>query len=210
MPDPNNIIFPDLKLAFMCIPKNANSSIKRALCEAFDIPTPKNEHDPKLFLYTNKQWILAQKDWLKIAVVRNPLDRVVSCYRQKVVHPERLHSGFLKYKWIKWKMPFVEFIKRLCDTQDWLSDQHWRSQTYDLFYKEKPVYNYQVRFENLKEEWPVLVKDVENHCGLKLPNKLGTKNKTSDKIPYPKFNKQIENKIYKRYLNDFLMLGYRK
>ena len=132
IPDPNNIVFPDYKLAFMCIAKNANSSVKRALMVALGIPEQVNVHDPRLFLYTQKAWIDAQQDWLKVAVIRNPYDRIASCWRQKVMHKEKLHSGFTKFKEIYWKQPFNEFIEAVSNMPDWKSDQHFRSQTADL------------------------------------------------------------------------------
>ena len=209
MPDPNNIILPGYKFAFMGIPKNANSSIKHALMSALGIPSNKNEHDPRLFLYTNKQWIYQHKrEWLIFAVVRNPLDRIISCWRQKVMGPEGLHLGFLKYRDISWKQPFPEFVNTIASIPDWRSDQHWRSQTESLFYLGNPVYNHRIKFESLSTERPVAVKKIQDFCGLSLPDNLLVKNKTRSSIPMPRFNEAVADVIRQRYFMDFSLLGY--
>ena len=209
--DPNNIILPDLKLAFMCIPKNANTSLKRALITALGITGVENPHDPTVFVYTNKQYIknrIVNDGWLAVGIKRNPYDRIASCWRQKVLRPEGLHRGFKKYynDGIVWKQSFNDFVTAVSGIPDWKADQHFRSQYWDLCIGMVPIPQILLPIETLQEEWPVAQGRIFDHCGLEMPSLLKSKNAT-DKSNQP-YTKNIRQMVRKRYSIDFGVFGY--
>jgi len=195
-------------LAFMCIPKNANTSIKRALLKAiYNIDEIANPHDPKYFIYTNKEWIHAQKAWLIIAVKRDPLDRLISCWREKVMNTQKLHSGFRKHKDIRWKQSWSKFVEVIKNIPDYFSDQHFRSQSWDLYVRHEVVPNMMIAFENLADGWHLVQKRVLEHCELKLPL-LDKVNETPTNIAWPEINEYDRNLVHSRYRLDYRLLGY--
>jgi len=205
MPDPNNIILPEHKLAFMLIPKCANTSIKYAILDALGINTKENIHNPKLFKYADRCFIKSKKDWLKIAIVRNPYDRLLSCWRSKIWEPRRLHSGFTKYKVFYHKMPFEKFIDRVIELPDCIADQHFRMQSLELLSGGKLVPNLIGRMENLDNDWSKIQNAVFEHCKLKLPV-LKLINAT-DKNNNP-YTRELKMRVYDKYATDFIEFGY--
>ena len=70
-----------LKLVYIPIPKVANRSIKSCLAHELDMPYVISAHKAKWDLIPIHQLPLEQ--YYTFAFVRNPLDRLVSCYNQK-------------------------------------------------------------------------------------------------------------------------------
>lgn len=207
MPDPNNIILPEYNLAFMLVPKNANTAVKYALFRTLKKSDRGSPHNPRHFIYTNKMWIKGRNGWLKIAVKRNPYNRIVSCWREKVMNDEGLHNGFKRYSGIEWKQPFHEFLEAVWAIPDWMAEQHFRSQTYELFHGEKQIPNLIGTVENLKADWKKIQQRVKAHCGLELSN-LAHEYKTSETIPYPELTGYERDLIQQRYARDFRLLNY--
>ena len=71
------------RLIYIYIPKVACSSLKKSLLPLFDLEDNLDPHQapfPKI-----PDWrIISQKEYFTFAFVRNPWDRLVSCYRDKI------------------------------------------------------------------------------------------------------------------------------
>lgn len=96
-------------------------------------------------------------DYYRFSFVRNPLTRLYSCYRDKVVNaqqrrdrctlsPYRIHFG----------MSFEDFIERVAEIPDKYSDQHFRSQSALLVHRGELLVDYWGKLERFAEDWEVL------------------------------------------------------
>jgi len=142
------LIVPRYKLVFFLLPKNCTGSIKRAL-RPFDAQYIPMEEVPD--------------HYHKVALVRDPADRLWSCYKNKVTQPD-VH--------ITWKendgdplptypeMSFDEFAKLVCDRPDDISDRHYRSQSTQLKWNGKFLPNILIRYENLEIDWKITMKKI--------------------------------------------------
>ena len=140
MPDPNNVLLHDRKLAFMCIPKAGNTSIKLALMEWYGL-----RGDPHRVFKCCE----VPKGYFAIAFVRHPYSRLLSCYADKILKnwmPSLDRFGMSE------GMGLQDFIDAVCATPDKVatgSGQHFRSQYYDL--QNRP--NITGRVERFKTDW---------------------------------------------------------
>ena len=93
----------------------------------------------------------------RFSFVRNPLTRLYSCYRDKVVNaqqrrdrctlsPYRIHFG----------MSFEDFIERVAEIPDKYSDQHFRSQSALLLHRGELLVDYWGKLERFADDWEVL------------------------------------------------------
>lgn len=140
MPDPNNVLLHDRKIAFMCIPKAGNTSIKRALMEAYGL-----EGNPHRVFECGP----VPGGYFAVAFVRNPVDRVLSCYADKI---QRRWIPSLSRFGMWPDMPLDDFIDRVCTVSDGEatgSGQHFRSQFYDL--GNRP--DFLGRVDRMGEDW---------------------------------------------------------
>lgn len=89
-------------------------------------------------------------DHLTIAVVRNPFDRLVSCYVQKMFTDRCKKDGFEDIGCWR-EMPFGEFVKVV--ENDPMANIHFAPQ-WDLIGRQNP--DRFIRFEKLEEGWEFL------------------------------------------------------
>jgi hypothetical protein len=145
------LYYPKLKIAFNFIPKNACSSIKNTLrfySEGY--ASLDNVHNDSDYL---KPFLL-DSDWFVFLVVRDPFDRVVSAYLDKIINP--IEENALKlvvqiyeergliYKKGK-SVPFIYFLEWISTQPIDYLDAHWRPQSSllrfskytDIFYMNK-------------------------------------------------------------------------
>jgi len=207
MPDPNNIILPEYKLAIMCVPKNANTALKWSLIRTFDLSANDKPHSPDLFQYVSKEYILDQKSWMKFAVIRHPVNRVVSCWKEKVTNREELFSGFKKHKGIKLNQSFEQFVDIICKIPDKKADLHFRSQYWHLFADDTFVPNFWADIKKLSQRWNEIKDRIKDFCGLELSD-LTWENTTDYIKEWPNIDSETLNKIKERYYLDFERLGY--
>ena len=85
--------------------------------------------------------------------VRNPLARLYSCYRDKVVNAEtrRSHCTLTPYG-INFGMSFDEFVYRVAEIPDPKANDHFRSLHTFLTYKGHSFVDYVGKLENFNEE----------------------------------------------------------
>lgn len=170
MPDPNNIVLREHGIVFMLIPKVANTSIKMALADALGIARDRI-HRPEKFEYIGTEEAKAFPH--RIAFVRDPLDRLLSCYRDKVIGSpsERVANGLRKFG-IHPGMPLLDFVQTVAGIPDEECGgvaQHFRSQAYSLCDQDGNIIpNIVYRFENLAITWPWVRSYVQEASGLQL------------------------------------------
>lgn len=94
----NTVLWPSKKIVYLAIGKTASTSVKRAIAVEMGRPVPEGESphfSPNLDYTNNVMEIrkLLDDGWMSLVVERNPIDRFVSWYRDKINRPE----GVSKY-----------------------------------------------------------------------------------------------------------------
>ena len=160
------------------IPKIGCTTIKLLLLDSIDLPAPT---DPRLVheMFEKNKPPIAQNsgdyicrfpghirdDYDKafhFGFVRNPWDRLVSCYLDKVVGPRpgRFDSFRNEYPHVGFnRMSFSDFVKFVCRVPEGLSEPHFRSQSFSL---DASALDFVGRFERFADDLTHLI----NHLGL--------------------------------------------
>jgi len=209
MPDPNNICLKKYRTVAMCIPKCANTSIKRALMDATG--RTGNPHGPKKFTYCSK-WTahFKYKKFFTFAFVRNPYARIYSCWKNKV-RGDRFHKSFRRFG-IGPNTSFDQFVDIVFRWPDSLSEQHFRSQFSELYLVDiakHPVLvpDFIGKVETIDCDW-MLVQEVCIKSGLKLPD-LGHENHTGAGDDYRQhYNPATRGMVATRYQHDLEYFCY--
>lgn len=138
MPDPNYILIPG-EVALLLPAKCANTSIKQAIATRLGRPVDLNSprwfvdiHDPERLPYATTDEIVAarEKGVPVVGVIRDPVARLVSCWRDKVAGKYQLE--FRKPGSIHPGMSWDAFVWAVSTTPDEEADQHFRSLCADL------------------------------------------------------------------------------
>ncbi len=158
------------RLVYISIPKVACTSLKIALfSRELENRDNKNEYMGIHRLateYCHHQLPAGCRKYFKFAFVRNPFDRLVSCYADKartaVQHNGKYYFSS-KYNHVLIRklygnsfsqdMAFEDFIRLVHRIPDCLSDAHFKSQYSVLYRKGKPVTDFVGHFENLASDW---------------------------------------------------------
>jgi len=134
-----NILAKDYKLIYFNIQKNANSFLKSQFVDILSLP--KTEKFPKDIHYnydfpTASQNEVKDKyqEFLKFAVVRNPWERLFSCYKNKIAKSSNTGADYILEcdSRLKIGMPFEHFVEVICSIPDSEADYHFCSQIYLL------------------------------------------------------------------------------
>ncbi len=123
--DYKNLFIPQFSLAFIINPKAGGTSLKKYAHELYKHKEKQSDN-----LLTNcpslpENLIKASNQIYKAYVVRNPWDRLVSCYVQKREYDRK---RFYRMNRIDSNISFKDFVHFVCGTPDYKSDHHFRSQ----------------------------------------------------------------------------------
>ena len=162
-------VLEERKLVYISIPKVACTSIKTALMGGGADAQSRGAYmrihsDAERF----RQSCLrrSQSAYYKFAFVRNPFDRLVSCYEDKVRTPVQHHGHYffdtgynrtvirtLFGRSFRPDMSFREFLELVNRIPDILADAHFRSQYSMLYKRRRRIPDFVGKFENLNEDW---------------------------------------------------------
>lgn len=208
------------KLLYVQVPKCANTSILMALGKLAgwkDFPTyvennPSRHHDiqeavRKRKMPVNEDNIKKFKAYHKFTFVRNPWDRIVSCWKDKVKYKERKFVGFNRWR-IGSSWSFEDFVKRIATISDQEANDHFRSQFYATSVGGRSYLDWFGKIEQ-SSDWAVLQDRIERQNG-RLDN-LMVLNKGKDaSIDYKQYyNDKTQILIAKRYNADIVTFGYK-
>jgi len=207
---PQLYLFPEYRFGYIQIPKVASRSI-RAAVTAFMSGTPHGddidhnlvaEYEERYACHLKHEEIAAlTRDNFIFAFVRNPYERIFSCYKNKI-EDARTAGGrniFEKHG-ISFNISFEEFVRKIALLPDHKSDRHFRSQAWFLTREGVLLPSYVGKLESMSEDWIVL----EDRFGIMPPPQI---NVSSDK-PLPEMSNEIKKLIFKRYEEDFELFGY--
>ena len=134
----------------------------------------------------------------KFAFVRNPFDRLASCYRH-VIQKGSLQNIQDNPNFYR-EMSFNDFVDAILKIQVSDMDIHFRPQY--TFIPETP--DFLGKFENIEEDFKIICEKIGIQCELLHQNK-------TDKIDFKKYYiKPIAEKVLKIYKKDFELFNYQK
>jgi hypothetical protein len=151
--DTRVIVWQDIKLLYVRIPKNANTSIRHSI-----------EGGIQARMSASKIMDL-KDDWVTFSFVRNPWARLVSLYRQKASSNATsrrmvngVYEGFLEHNIpVHQNMSFDDFCRTVCDFPDDMTDKHLRSQSSFLIRNGKPIVQVIGKVEKLDDDWKAIM-----------------------------------------------------
>jgi|TARA_R110000823_G_scaffold196632_2_gene327950 hypothetical protein len=188
------------KLIFIHIPKNAGTSITNHL-EMEDI----GHHNWSYYAarYPNK-W----SEYKKISIIRNPWDRVVSCYEYAKMENSYWHSASIKSK--AGKHPDYELLKdrtfeeclRILDTNSSVLRHHgWTSQFNYVIEKDSLMVDKIIDIQNINEDLSILLDDLVE---IPMINISKTKNYKDYYV-----NEEMVNIVSKKYEEDIKHFNFK-
>jgi chondroitin 4-sulfotransferase 11 len=198
------IVVPELGVVFVPTPKVANRSMKAAMAQTLN---PGFQGDPHQGWQYVPVALMRDNDYFRFGFVRNPLDRLLSCYSQKIVHYARRMNMPLEF----WRygsrfhkdMSFEEFVTVIADIPDRLADIHIRSQHTFFYHKGQLMVDFVGRFENLEADWNTL---RERFGFPALPHY----NRSSHADFRDMYTPSIAQLAASRYQRDIELFGYEK
>ena len=179
------ILFRDIPLMYGRVPKVANSSIKASLCKLLSIRPDggikttsdrfwrENTHG-ETELVSPLQARRLRKTHFSFSFVRNPFDRLVAAYNNKILEIEDVPLP-MKTMGLHHGMSFNHFIETVCKADPELMDNHVRPQADMLLYDGKLVPKFIGRMEHMSEHWPLLRRRMRLE-GLPVLGKIPQKN----------------------------------
>lgn len=232
------IISDEAEFVYFVVPKVACSSIKTALLSLFDLDAAGSEPvreddaaDPdvhRIFAGSgyqiNKNQLARRMErgefhgHFKFAFVRNPWDRLVSCYANKVMDAEESEVGESPFRHVPSEkgsrlykgMPFAEFVETVCEIPDEESNMHFVSQHRVVCGPGEGgriMADFVGRFENLDADFAVVAERIGGGKRLELPHKLRSESRRSR--PYTEFyDDRLRDLVYERYRDDAEIFGY--
>ena len=208
------ILFQRLPLMYGRVPKVANSSIKAALCRLLNTPPEEGVRTTadsfwreathgETDLITPAQARHNRGTHFSFSFVRNPFDRLVSAYNNKLIENEELTTP-MQAMGLHRHMPFAAFADRLCACSDEELDVHLLPQSSILCAGDKLVPKFVGRMEQMDEHWAALQRRMRRE-GLatlgKLPQKNMRRGSQTDLSSYYNSTDLI-TKISNRYQRD--------
>jgi chondroitin 4-sulfotransferase 11 len=205
----NYVVLPDHKLIYLVTPKSGCTSILSNLGLSYNIKTYTEEgreiHSHPDFITELRIIRKKYNKFFKFTFVRNPISRIVSCYKDKILGHENYENYYFDnyhYK-IKSDISFEEFIKVISNIPDFLADRHFKSQYFSIVKNNKYKIDYIGKIENIDYDWQKLA--IKYNLNSKMPHK----NKSDSNNNYFDFyNIKTAELIYRRYKNDFKYFGY--
>lgn len=216
----------DFEAVCYLVPKVACSSLTAICVDLLGFKLPEDAWKPAVFRDSSHDHLIdrRKRDAAKIdlaqakklsaywrfAFVRDPYDRLVSCYSEKIRSdgPERLfvngvHRGLLRYGRFKYGMSFAEFAREVSRIPDADADPHFRSQSSFLVDgKGELVVDFVGRFESLQEDLSRVASKL--NVEMELPHLL--KSKRDGAAAY--YDPITRALVWERYAEDFRLLGY--
>lgn len=218
---PRPIVSHELKLIYYPVAKVASSSIRKYLYQhGFPELLKADPSDktawirfefPRIPQSEVQQYVDA--GYKTFAIVRNPYDRICSCYRDKIVGARKrgsLERGFERYNQLLRrrifdpKMSFEAFIRTIYRIPDFASDAHFRSQaTFIPTERKTIVLDNLFKIEDFDSEFSHFLEE------LALPKwPLVRQNQTTKEESLLLQNPEAIPLIRKRYKKSFDLLPY--
>lgn len=199
------------RAVYFVTPKVANTTLKQVFCDLLEIPTPKGPHAAE---FPRVKKIDDYRDYFKFCFVRNPWDKTVSCYFDKIVKANKRSQrafSFLRKKKVILNntafhkdMKFHEFVEVVCQLNDNEADAHIRSQHCLLSNESGLFVDFVGKHERFQEDFAKVCERIGIER-ISLPNKT-TSDKAKDHREY--YDAHTRELIRQRYARDIELFGY--
>ena len=199
------------EFVYLELPKVACTSLKQALGSALGVPQER--------IATWRRYGLPVVDLAgpqlralpRFSFVRNPWDRLVSCWENKFNHPDprsaqqRVYAErYARHLGVP-RVDFELFVRMVCSTTDDQSDPHWRSQVWSLTdLRGESLVTCVGRFEQLAEDFETLCAQLGLRASL--PRAQVTAHRRKDYRSY--YTPETAAAVAQRYATDIESLGY--
>lgn len=208
------ILFQHIPLIYARVPKVANSSVKAALTRLLEQPPEEGYRTTADAMWrkgthgeTTMVDALAARQRRSshfiFSFVRNPFDRLVSAYNNKLVENDHLSTAMQRMG-LERHMPFERFLQVVADTADEDLDVHLLPQSAILCLDGIPIPRFIGQMEQMGDHWQLLRKRMRQ-AGLpalgKLPSKNVRRGDSDDVSNYFHLPRLIEI-AYSRYQQD--------
>lgn len=206
-----NILAEDYKVIYFNTQKNANSTMKAQFVDVLGMTKtkdfPNDVHHSYNFPTASQNEIRSlYKDYLRFLILRNPWERLVSCYKSKIEQNCRFGTDYILEcsPDLYIGMSFEEFVAVVCKIPDSDADYHFCSQSYLMLYPDGyfPI-NYFCNMENLTSH----MEEINSLTGIPFSplSNLNSSNNSSYQCFYT--SKLIE-KVRQRYYVDIELFKY--
>ncbi|MBO6558811.1 MAG: sulfotransferase family 2 domain-containing protein [Pseudomonadales bacterium] len=202
---------------YIDIAKVASSSIKATLASVLELESADgNPHDvdfprpPK----ANPDGEDFYSNLYSFAFVRNPWDRLVSCYRDKIGGEVPDFTGFAetgvahclaRFDVFKSGMSFRDFAYAVASIPDGEADEHFRSQAdYVTNSRGQVAVNFVGRYENLAEDFNSVARRIGLNPNIKLPHLQAASKRDFTAYYTPEISSLVES----RYARDIELFKY--
>ena len=220
--DSKYIVHEGRRFVYFVIQKVACTSVKTALLPLFELdPSRHWDTNPagerilrvhKLFdrspYQIDRDELLGgdYQDYFRFAFVRNPWDRLVSCYLKNLVDAQKNLNASGQEAFYP-GMPFAEFVEAVHATPDEDANPHFRSQHVVVCDPDGRVMaDFAGRFENLRADFAHAAEEI-GAPGLELPHRL--KSPSRESRPYTDFyDERLKGLVAERYEKDIVTFGY--
>ncbi|WP_193371339.1 sulfotransferase family protein [Pelagibius marinus] len=220
------VVLPEHRVVYTVVPKAANSTIKRFLVAACGEVLPAADAmvsvqrgsllpDTRKFSSRELHTAINDSGWFRFTFVRNPYDRLVSVYKDKVIGLGTVDTGLQYVKRLdpeaSGAIPFRDFVQAVCDQKDEDMDAHWRPQA-SLIMSEAISYSHIGHVENFARDMEPVVRRLA--LPAELVEQLGrepinpTRKASLEERFAPSFDAELADTVFRRYRRDFELFGY--
>ena len=196
---PDYIILDEKEVVFASVAKSACSSIKTSIYGSPPEGIQIHQHTSHL---SHRRIPKKKTSYFSFAIVRDPYERLASCYRakfNKVDESKFMFSNYL-FGYLKNDDSFEEFVRKVSKIPDILCDRHFKAQNKIVFASGKKM-DFIGKFENLPSDFEEI---RERYDFAELP----MLNKSSGRTASDLFSDETRALASKRYEKDFELFGY--
>ncbi len=199
--DIKNLYYLKTRIIFIPIPKVACVSLKKAFRKKVYFYEKRKDYSinvPPLprFINTDNYYVFA--------FVRNPFDRLVSCYVDRLKRKNKMFLDNVSKYNINSNMNFKEFVKAISKIPDEYSDTHFKSQVCFLMKDGKLIPNFIGKIETIDEDFNSICK-VFN-----IDSKLEHLNTSKNREPYEiYYDEETIKLVEERYKEDLKVFDYK-
>jgi len=159
--------------------------------------------------------ILKSCSFKKIAFVRNPFTRLLSCYLHRVIaEPEsasnralaRLTGGLAGPE-----ISFNNFVRAICDQKPSEQESHWRLQSEEIFFNLIDDWDFIGKFETLHEDLQKCVKLIvgdKQIVNIRKSKDMSPMKTSAQSRLKQYYTPEISNLVVRKYREDFRNFGY--
>ena len=196
---PDYIILDEKEVVFASVAKSACSSIKTSIYGSPPEGIQIHQYTSPL---SHRRIPKKKTSYFSFAIVRDPYERLASCYRakfNKVDESKFMFSNYL-FGFLKNDDSFEEFVRKVSKIPDILCDRHFKAQNKIVFASGKKM-DFIGKFENLPSDFEEI---RERYDFAELP----MLNKSSGRTASDLFSDETRALASKRYEKDFELFGY--